>query len=60
MKSLIYEYLFEIIIGLAARIVIVACDILEMPIIFENLQQSLTCTCEACITADGRSFKQLL
>lgn len=60
MKSQVYDTPVTSDMDLVARISITAARILEMPGIFENVRQSMSSRCRACIQENGRNFEHIL
>ncbi|GFW46040.1 DUF4817 domain-containing protein [Trichonephila clavipes] len=60
MKGLVYDTPVVSEMDLVARISIAAARIREMPGVFEDVRQSMSRRCRACIHANGRNFEHFL
>ncbi|GFT97666.1 transposase-like protein [Trichonephila clavipes] len=60
MKGLVYDTPVVSKMDLVARISIAAARIRGMPGVFEDVRQSMSRRCRACIHANGRNFKHFL
>ncbi|GFX88257.1 hypothetical protein TNCV_1066731 [Trichonephila clavipes] len=60
MKGLVYDTPVVSEMDLVARISIAAARIREIPGVFEDVRQSMSRRCRACIHANGRNFEHFL